>query len=997
MAIQNIQFKGMRHSPSDITGQDGDLLECVNLIHENGELKPIEMPEKMQLHTDSDFTLAAVHNVVGEKIFVSAKAAGGHSYIKAMDTNGNPKQIGGGDIKTILDEEIQWVETIGNTLIIGTDKSTHYAFYKSGVYKWLGDKLPQPIFEFDLESVGNDNYSNIYDPNPYGLNGEGNSEAGGGMVGTETIMDDGHFYAGAFGFVNTTKENKKIFVDNLKAKIAESLAIHSKRGMFVFPFLVRYAVRLFDGKYVMHSAPILMLPSTDVCPMLAMLDVIGETHHGRIEGSGDTGYEYVWYVSRLGNTVVYTYSKSLKYKFVGFKDEDGNDVDVTDWEDIIKGVDIFLSSQIRTYNEDFYSILDSVPTLYGHSSTLPDLGNSYYDNTKTAISQYFSWIDLDEHFSIDIERVDFWNNIHAEVYKHNIINLPSYSKEHVQEKIKNTSLFFQVKRYDLDKLTSAAYLNQTKYLHNEIEYGILERLETLPTLPDDYVSRCRMTGNVSYNYNQRLLLGNIKLQAPKWYQDAKGFEKDNITFASIRFVISKPEKDIVVSWYSGFPIDLGKFDFGHFLFYPDPDCKKAYVTTYIYSLSYTGTKYFVVPMHEHPTLHGAYALMPDLKSLIESWDQFEEVNFNDIPDISDDRYYQMPNTIAMSGVANPFYFPSSNFKDIGRTKVVGIAANTLDVGFEQWGPFPIAVFCSDGIINVTIDKEGKFGGIDAVSADVLREPRGLSKPTLIQLGQALMFLTQRGVMTMAGTQIGCVSDVMNGRHFNPMRELADVDYNVGAFANLIGRTCDDTDFRDFAASGFLAFDYAHHRVLLLRSDRDYQYVYSLNTNMWSKQIIYTNLASYQLEVIPSNELPAQRSGIPLLQVKPIRAAVNNYTEMFLQDEDGWLFKTMEVQGENSVKQLYQYGYIVSRPIRFGTDEYKSITRTIHEYTHYAKRSFVKLALYGSRDGVKYGRINSLRGMSYKYFIFVIYTYLKPNERYSYLTVDFENRLTNKLR
>ena len=283
-----------------------------------------------------------------------------------------------------------------------------------------------------------------------------------------------------------------------------------------------------------------------------------------------------------------------------------------------------------------------------------------------------------------------------------------------------------------------------------------------------------------------------------------------------------------------------------------------------------------------------------------------------------------------------------------------------------------------------------------MSADVLREPCGLSQPTLVQTGQALMFITQRGVMAIAGTQIRCVSEAMNGRHFNPMRELADVDYHVGAFANLIAKTSDDTDFQLFAASGFLAYDYAHNRVLLLRSGMDYQYVYSLNTGLWSKEIIYTNLPVYQLDAVPSNTLPAVRD-TPLLETTPIHAAVNNYTEVYLQDDDGWLYKTMDVQGENSVKQIYQYGYLVSRPVRFGTDEYKAIVRTLHSYTHFARNSFVKLALYGSRDGVKYGRINSLRGMSYQYFIFVIYTYLKPNERYSYLTVDFETRLTNKLR
>ena len=241
-----------------------------------------------------------------------------------------------------------------------------------------------------------------------------------------------------------------------------------------------------------------------------------------------------------------------------------------------------------------------------------------------------------------------------------------------------------------------------------------------------------------------------------------------------------------------------------------------------------------------------------------------------------------------------------------------------------------------------------------------------------------------------------MSEAMNGRHFNPMRELDGVDYRVGAFANLIGRTSDDTSFRDFVKSGFLAFDYAHNRVLMLRSDMDYQYVYSLGTGLWSKQIVYNNLQSCQLSIVPSNTLPGQR-GIKMIDTIPMKAAVNDYTEMYLQDNDGWLYKTMDLMEQNASKQLYQYGYFVSRPVRFGTDEYKTITRVLNRHTHFADKSFVKMALYGSRDGKDFGRINTLRGMSYQYFIFVIYTYLMPNERYSYLSVDFDTRMTNKLR
>ena len=73
MARQNIQFRGLRHTPSDITGQDGDLLECVNLIHENGEMKPLEMPEKTQIQSaTNDMSLLAVHNLTDGKKFVFA-------------------------------------------------------------------------------------------------------------------------------------------------------------------------------------------------------------------------------------------------------------------------------------------------------------------------------------------------------------------------------------------------------------------------------------------------------------------------------------------------------------------------------------------------------------------------------------------------------------------------------------------------------------------------------------------------------------------------------------------------------------------------------------------------------------------------------------------------------------------------------------------------------------------------------------------------------------
>lgn len=994
MARNNIQFKGIRHSPSDITGQDGDLLECVNLIHENGELKPIEMPERTSINMGSGYVLAAIHNVVGEKLFVGVSVSGGDTVVKAVSENGSPVLISSANSKTVTGETFAWSETIGNTLVIGTDKSTHYAIYKNNEYKWLGDKLPQPVFKFDFDrSAVNEEayYISVYEPNTYTLDPNGDPHGGGG------VLLDGYLHNApndTVSLANTTEENKLIFRDGVRSKVEKALGIARMHNRFVFPFFVRYAVRMFDNSYAMHSAPILMVPSTLSNPILAFLQYNGDIH----------GYEHeqmreCW----VAFDVIRLKPLGLTMSCTGFVDESGNPVNnVTDWSDIIKGVDIFLSSQVRTYDERGWDDLNRVQTTFSSfmkaengNFTERDYGHCYTKNKK------LGWFDIydkslghggtngviDPDETVDI-RTSLDDPVLAETgLKYLKIELPSANASLVQEKIENTSLFYRVKQYDLEDVVN--WNSESRYFHAEVEDGTLDKLETLTLLPDDYVSRCRMVGKANYNYNQRLLLGNLQLQAPHWYQDAKTFPNDTGAKYNIYvcFKIEKQDKTIYVRWNKD---NLGANDFGHYLYYPDPDCKEAIVIA--------GANSAVIQMQEHTGLNGAYALMPNLKSLYTAIHDDDFPSFiGTLPSESLDRYYSLPNTVAMSSVANPFHFEATNFQDLGRTKVIGIATNTLDVSYNQWGPYSVIVFCSDGIVTVPIDKKGNFTGeVEAISADVLREPQGYSQPTLAQTGQALVFLTQRGVMMIAGTRINCVSEAMNGKHFNPLTELTPANsvlYGVGAFSSLVSETSDTTDFKMFAASGFLAYDYAHDRVLLLNGLKDYQYVLNLKTWLWSKQVSYTNLASIQVDEVPG---PDVRS-LPTLTVVPMKAAVNNYTEMYLQDTNGYLYKTMEVANENVQNSLYQYGYFISRPIRFGTDEYKTITRMLNRYTHYAANSFARVALYGSRDGVRYGRVNTLRGMSYQYYIFVAYTYLKPNERYSYLSVDFDTRLTNKLR
>ena len=287
MARQNIQFRGLRHTPSDITGQDGDLLECVNLIHENGEMKPLEMPERTA-HRGfyGNDTLVAVHNLTDGKKFVYAVYNQVNTYIHIKNENGedNDVLINGVVGRGIPYEEIKWAETIGNTLIIGTDKSIHYALYKNGQYKWLGDKLPQPVFEFDftresstVDGQYNGHYINEYEPKMQTLTESGDNIPGGGVaIGGGSATDEGSEANEVIALVNTSYENKKIFRDGIIARHTQVMSTAKLSNVFVYPFFLRYAVRMYDGNYVMHSSPILMIPSSLMNPILAVLSLYVE-------------------------------------------------------------------------------------------------------------------------------------------------------------------------------------------------------------------------------------------------------------------------------------------------------------------------------------------------------------------------------------------------------------------------------------------------------------------------------------------------------------------------------------------------------------------------------------------------------------------------------------------------------------------------------------------------------------------------------------------------
>ena len=128
-----------------------------------------------------------------------------------------------------------------------------------------------------------------------------------------------------------SEDNKTKITEQVMAKVNKFIAQETvNKGRFCFPFFVRYALRLYDGSLVCHSAPILMNPTTINAPVVLWKNA----------GGKDSYTEADLDIMLVAATLDYSIIRN-------------NDYDILDdWTDIIKSVDIFISKPIYTFDQE---------------------------------------------------------------------------------------------------------------------------------------------------------------------------------------------------------------------------------------------------------------------------------------------------------------------------------------------------------------------------------------------------------------------------------------------------------------------------------------------------------------------------------------------------------------------------------------------------------------------------------------------------------------------
>lgn len=978
---------------------DGGLAEALNVHLEDNEQAPTLPPDDV---TELYFR----ESITGPALFIH-KGLGYDNLIFLHEIDGTvmaaPKQMG--ELLTLfvlnLGEAINGVKSVGNTLVFSTNQRMMYVLYKDEQYKALGEQIPIPALEFRTRQyptmgnysvpVGNRNTNKtlIDSFTPARITtGSGRTGASGGhsgSMGSSTTVSSvpRSQYDGIKGWnLGTWKqyldgetsseeydESYAEVVNTIWDLIKAQMKYVKSHGHFCTPVFARYAIQLYDGTYTYQSVPILL-------------------------GAGDYDFMYAYgYIRRFSGDTTYSSNVSARlnsaYEIKAYLSEYNYD----GWDDIVKSIDIFLSTDIHT------PLLNSVVT-----GIAEDTDSSYAEESGDTYLKFDLFFNDED---ADIEDEKRRDEILSKTNFYRVATFPVGNLTKLMDGFNLMSkkgILSDTVRKSSDASDSGDSEGATVSI-DEMSTISQDVLVTQPELPDDYLSFHKKRADDLFQYNNKVIMTGVSQEITTGYQFMNGsvvrsdgsgvsdvlwhykfafymrdssnnslvvlgrtpdgqidYESsyEDTIYRGHRHSINDdglPPFEWITTSYTSYARPFG------WIAYPDPRC-------YMVEIAYRADTsqewhYQRYKMEAHPGLQCAYAFI-GLENQIGVTSTGETVPT--IFPTEEKRLYNENNIIWASEINNPFVFPAAGRLSF-HAEVISLANATRALSEGQFGQFPIYVFTKDGIWSVPLSDTGDFMASVPMSRDV-----ALSKNTIQSLEQAIVFATSQGVMLLQGSGVENISPYMNGRHYLLEEDVKELLRN-SPWGDISFICENETTFMGFINGAKIAYDYNGRRIIFFRDNALFMYVYYITTGTWHKIVgagwEYTVLNSYPDCYIA-------------LQSFDDEFRIYNYSTV-LDDADR-LSDTV-----NPIK-----GIIITRPFDLGEPDIRKTIRDIRIRGKF-NRDDVKYVLLGSFDDIHWQRLRSLRGGSYKLFRMILLFNLSPTERISWIDVDYESRMANKLR
>ena len=676
-----------------------------------------------------------------------------------------------------VDEVISDITSVGNTLIISTEKNMYYYLWKEGAYHFLGNKIPVPAIYFRMGDMEDMRYeptlvidvdSTRDDADQYELFGMPNENkptfehaAQGdkteyGALSTKYVFDPA-----------TYDSNFNEYLNSVWSLVDKQLLEQNILGKAVFPIFIRYAVRLYDGTSYAQSIPVLL--GADIEKFMC------------IKANG-----YQLYVERNDNGMDMAIASAFE-TFVNFAkgysiymDTVGQQSVFDGWDDIVKEVDIFVSRQLIPVQRNAAKIVVEY----------------------TGTTSYKFGMAPFEVFKVDVE-LD-----------------PYYSSLHQDELVRFCQNTYLAQSFSIDEFRSLA--GERKLDINFSSDYILAQ-EPLKETPQ---SMHYTTGSNLFNYNNRLLVTGAEQRLSHGYQflHSVKWKSDIVTLPSYRFVyylrgengenivicrdengnglITPKQKHVVnmsADMYKECPVA--------WFAYPDSRCYRidVYRTTgsTIEFASFT-TKVFDQADVAYVFLGFGQEYQPNMFS-------------NTLPTYETDTY-RMPSTLVVSKPNNPFVFPAEDMVTFNVGEILNIAVATRALSEGQFGQFPLYVFTDEGVFALSVDTQGRFQTSHPVTRDIL-----LNKDSLAGIEQGVFFAAKRGLLLLQGSDVTKVSAEMEGGPVG-VKDAGLLPFEVETAVPL----------SEYLNGCNIAYDYANKRLLIINEAYRTQYVYKFDTQSWHR-------------------------------------------------------------------------------------------------------------------------------------------------------------------
>lgn len=899
--LKEVRYNGYTANTSDYECADGDLDCSFGLVNENSHQEPIFAPKQIIKLRESE-EIISVHKTSTYAHYISIKNNGAFVYW----FNDDITEVTADNATLLISfrggEQFVRATAIGNTLIVISNYRMMYFLWKTSTedetedesdYLYLGDKLPEVPISFGLRGT---------------------------MVRKAVTLS----FSGIYDL--STMQQSLALTDSDKTSITrQALAAANKfiaeqstaANKFLFPFFVRYALRLYDDNMniVMHSAPVLMITYTSIPIRL-------------LSGSSNFSPAYL-------SGIVH----DLDYQALISADELAI---LKKWKDVIASVDIFISKPIYSYDQNgevTRFVRENVIDNTDHSTCKKE-GETTYGR-----QEFFDW----------------YKNKYG-VSEVRLLELPTYSDEIFNKSIQDNSTFYFLKSIPIEDLS----ISEREII--DIPENHLSNLLVQEVMTDDYDSHDRLIPSYSYVYNNRLHLAGLQKEIFSGFRPKaiNSYVTENHTaprMLEIYYHLNINGKKIVVkSTDLLFGDDIGYDADLTYLYYPSIYAYKVEIIETKNTFGGVEFRKVTKPLKQHPYLNGSYYF----EGIV--WGAYPGIvisnNYPSEP-VSKSRNQIIDTKIYSSEINNPFYFPLLGINNVGTGKIIALATVTQALSQGQFGQFPLYAFTTEGVWALEISSTGGFEGISPVNRDIL-----ISEKSLTQIDDAVLFATEQGIMLLSGSRTICISENLTTEIAQSWTLLPKIDILSDKYEDMLSKEVSmlSIPFGEFIKNCQMIYDYNNARIIVFNSSYDYSYVYSLRNKTWG--LIHSNLYKVVL----------------------------SYPNAFAVSKD-WTLIDLSKTSQGTTPVL-----MVTRPMKLDMPDVLKTISTVVQRGDFNSSNVCQI-LYGSNDlrhwhivySSNNGYMTGFSGTPYKYFRIALFGKLSKGESIYGCVIEYEARMTNRLR